>query len=96
MPSCGYNFTNITDFRCSVAKELSKVKRDTIQLAREMFRKRYRDMKGTGWKESGSVCKKRGMLFCHNNKRWDYKLVDGASGEDWAVTRWDRDNRKIT
>ena len=56
-------------------------------------------MRGIGSEESGSGCKRGigGHGTCmQDNRRWEFKLVDEASGEEWAVTRWSRDGRKFS
>ena len=62
-----------------------KVRGDVINAAREMFRKRYRDIQGIGYDKSGSVC--NGMMMCSDNSKWTYKMKDGTSGENFNIVK---------
>ena len=72
-------------FRCSVAKELKKVKEDVRMAAKEMFRKRYSAMDGTGYFTRGSSCSGRGS--CQDTRTWNYRLVDGTTDETFVVQK---------
>ena len=66
------------------------VRDDVIQLAREMFRKRYKAMIGTGFVKENTQCQ---GLSCSPAK-WTYMLEDGVTGESWKMKKTDGETGK--